>query len=426
MERRQIILLASIGGTILIVLLVVFGVLPGLRHSAPPPVELNVWGVEDSRDIWQVFFEPLRKSLPYISINYTQFPENTYESILLDRLAAGMGPDIFYMKNSWILRHRDKIFPLPQGTEFSIRDFQDTFVDIASSDLITEDGIILGLPLYVDTLALFYNKDLFNAAGIAQAPRDWNEIISATQKLSRANPTGAIIQSGIALGTGRNVRHAFEILSALIMQNGDPIVERLTHSVSLKDEAAAALDFYTSFANPRRVNYSWNSLMPNSLDAFVEGKTAMMIGFASDISKIRAKNPRLNFDTVPLPQPKGASIPITFGSYYFPAVSKLSPNRMAAWQFIFFLTSRDGAKLYLEKSGRPPARRDLVAGTTPPVEIEPFWKQTLVAKSWLVPDESRVRALFEDVIESIVSGRSSLNDGFQRLKGQLGLLMPPL
>lgn len=424
MEKRQIILFGSIGAAVLILLLVVFGILPGFKPSAPTPAALEMWGVADSGDVWQGVLEPLREALPHISVNYTQFPEEAYETILINRLAAGTGPDIFYLKNSWILKHGDKIFPLPPGTQFSVRDFQQTFVDVASADLITEEGVILGLPLYVDTLALFYNKDLFNAAGIAQAPKDWDEILAVTQKLSRANPVGAISQSGIALGTGRNVRHALEILSALMMQNGESIVDRRSRAVVLQDPARDALDFYTSFANPRRANYSWNSLMPNSLDAFAEGKTAMMLGFASDIAKIRAKNPRLNFDVVSLPQPKGSAIPLTYGSYYFPAVSKLSPNRAAAWQFLFFITSRDMSQLYLEKTGRPPARRDLVARPAPSAELEPFWKQTLVAKSWLIPDEPRVRTLFEDVIESIVSGRSSLSEGFSRLRGQVELLMP--
>jgi len=428
MEKRQLIVIGSIAGAILILLLIIFGILPGLKPSKPTPVSLEFWGFGDDADVWREIIFNFSAKFPHIEVTYRRFPEERYEDTLVNSIASGIGPDVFMFKNSWITKHKQKIYPLPPEFQYSLRNFQQTFVDIASQDLITQDGQILGMPIFVDTLVLFYNKDMLNAAGIASPPRDWDEVVQISQAITQTTPVGTILRSGIAMGAAKNVSHAFEILSALLMQQGDTIVDRQSGQVSLGEKTQAVLDFYTSFTDRRRSNYSWNALMPNSLDAFASEQTAMAIGFMSDIQRIRTKNPRLNFDAVPLPQNKGSQIPVTYGSYFFPAVSKLSlkgkAGWQAAWQFVLFISSREAAAQYSKNAGRPPARRDLVALGAPSSELDAFWKQTLTARSWAIPDEKAVRRLFEDVIESIVTGASSPQEAVNLLRGQLGLLMP--
>ena len=175
MEKRQLIVIGSIGGVVLILLLIVFGILPGLRSARPVPVSLEFWGFGDDVEVWREIILSFHEKLPHIEVTYHRFPEETYEETLVNRLAAGTGPDVFMLKNSWVTKHKDKIYPMPPGTEYSVREFQQNFVDVASQDLLTQDGQILGMPIFVDTLALFYNKDLLNAAGIASPPKDWDE-----------------------------------------------------------------------------------------------------------------------------------------------------------------------------------------------------------------------------------------------------------
>lgn len=412
MSRPQ---LLTIGIIIFAAVLLLVGLFLGRKPSSPQPASLEIWGVEDEADPWKEIAENFRGTHPEITVNYRRFAKEGYEETLVNRLAEGRGPDIFYLKNSWIVKHRDKITPLPQRTfRFSIKELDEQFADIAAEDLITDKGDIMGLPLYVDTLALYYNKDIFNAAGIASPPRDWEEVSEVSRTLTKTAPAGGILRSGIALGTSRNVEHALEIISALSLQENGEIISG----------AGAALERYTSFANPRNRNYSWNSRLPNSLDAFAEGTAAMAIGFAADQKRIAAKNPHLNFGVTPFPQIRGAQKSLAYGGYFFPAVSKSSRSAQAAWQFLLFASSRQGAKIYLEKTGRPPARRDLIAlkGAVPAAEL--FAKQALVAKSWPIPDEQAVRRLFEEAVESAVSGFETPNQAARKLGDKLKLLLP--
>src|SRR5207253_1111406 len=95
---------------------------------------------------------------PNVQIQYTEQDIASYESDLIDALASGQGPDIFSINNSWLPKYIDKIAAAPDKT-FTYKDYRDTFVDTAVQDF-TKDNKIYGTALSVDSLALYYNKDI--------------------------------------------------------------------------------------------------------------------------------------------------------------------------------------------------------------------------------------------------------------------------
>ncbi len=428
MKQSNPVLISVLGGIVIVVVLIMiaFGVLPGGREDRQQQVTLEFWGIDDP-SFWtgNDFADGLRDALPHIMVNYQRFDEATYETTLLDRIAAGTGPDIFVLKNSWIERHRDKIFPLPQERlGLTHRDFRARFPDGIGAQMVTAEGAIIGAPLYLDSLVLFYNKDIFNIAGIALPPATWDEVISTSQKLTTLTSIGDVIKSGIALGTSKNVEHAFEIVSALILQGGDQIIDPVQRTVALSDAAAAAFVFYASFADPTKKNVSWSSRMPNSIEAFAEGKTAMMIGFASDIQRIAARNPHLNLGIVPFPQQKNTTAPLTYASYFFPTVSKLSRHPYEAWQFLTYMSLGTGAELYAKGVQRPAARRDLIGRGAPTDELEAFYRQSLIARSWRIPSEASAERLFGDAIDAVGARSSDFQRVMLTLRQQLQLTIP--
>lgn len=409
----------------IVVLLLIMGIIffLGKKPSTPAPAALEFWGVGDDEEVWAGTLAAFQEKYPYISLTYRQFTGENYEENLINSLAEGRGPDIFMLKNSWALKHKDKVYPLPQNLlKVSVQDFKKTFVDVAAHDIITKDNRILGLPTYIDTLALFYNRDLLNAGGIAQVPDTWEKLADSSQKITRLTPAGDIQRSGIALGSTKNIEHAYETILALMLQNGDPITNAEEELV-FGPKAGEAVRFYTSFADSSKKNYSWNSRLKNSLQEFAEGTVAMVYGFSSDILRVRAKNPHLSFSVASLPQPSVGSVPATYATYFFPAVSKFSQNPEAAWSFVIFAASRDGVSPYLEATSRAPARRDIISAGAPNEELTVFYRQALVAKSWLSPDEKATRLLFDNTLELIL-GKTAPEEALRQLREQLQLLLP--
>lgn len=418
------------GGLIVLVffaILILSGV--GLKKKETFRADLEMWGFQNEV-FWKDFIS--KKSGPVIegiTVKYREIPEEEYESALINALAEGTGPDIFMLEDSQIFKHKNKIEPLKNigGAEnpstMSVENFKNTFVDAIHTSLIGTNGEILGVPLFLDTLALFYNKDSLNSANIPNTPQTWNEFMADAEKMSEVSPVGDIIESGAALGEASNIEHFADIISALIFQSGAEIIDYkkpeslINVGISEKQEdgtiktvipAEKALSFYTSFANPKKGNYSWNKGKPNSLNAFTAGDTAMFIGFAKDIPLIKAKNPHLNFGVSPFPQPKGAKIKINYGRFDFLAVSRLSKKKDASQAYILYITSKEPNADYLLKSGLPPARRDLI-NPSPKIsaELRVFYSQSLSAKSWPKPDKNQVNLIFKDMVEFLTAKRYS-------------------
>lgn len=424
MNQTQSIIFFVIAGIIIILTSIFLGILPGRKSPAPAKATIEIWGLGERDDIWRDAINSFQEKNKNLTIRYVRLDARTYEKTLINSLAASRGPDIFMLKNSWILKHQNKIYPLPQVLfNFFPRDFRRVFVDAVSDDLTVGDAII-GLPLFIDTLALFYNKDIFNAAGIAIPPQDWDEVIERSRELTKVSQTGDIITSGLAMGTSQNTERSFEILSALVLQAGDPIVNLQRNSVELSNLGKNAFSFYTSFANPSHINFSWNNRMPSSFDAFAEGKAAMVMGLAEDLERIRAKNPHINIGVYPFPQLKNAKTFASYSNYFFPTVSKQSKNPEAAWQFITFVTLGEGLTSYLKESHRPAVRRDLLAAGTKDAELDIFYRQALIARGWPIPDEEITRSIFSTAIDSVVSRSATTHEALTKLQDQLRQLLP--
>jgi len=194
---------------------------------------------------------------------------------------------------------------MPDSEKY-IDSFKSNFVDVAKDDFV-EDNQIYAMPLYCDTLALFYNKDLFNQSGLTSPPETWTELIDYVDYLTRQDSNGNITQSAIALGRSKNpggINRSSDILTLLMMQAGinlfDKTSQRATFSSNQK--SSDVLDFYTQFALAGSKAYTWNSTMDYSVDSFRSGKTAMMINYSYWKNQLKDDSPKLNFDTASVPQ----------------------------------------------------------------------------------------------------------------------------
>src|SRR3989344_3126327 len=332
----------------------------GAIKEATKPIALNYWRVTDGPDAFSELIKDYRAIHPNISINYRQLRLDEYEKELLNALAEDRGPDIFSIHQSDLASYKTKINPLPKeitlpvletkGTikketivvlkksaTISLRSLRERFTDQVYKDVVQADPkgelMVYGLPLAMDTLALFVNRDLLNAAGLASSPKTWEEFQQAVKKMTRIDKTGKIVQSAAALGLAKNVERAADIVLLLMMQNGSVITDNAGRATfnqipeSLRslgvNPAVQALRFYTDFANPETEVYTWNKDMPNSLESFILGKTAFFFGYAYHLPLVKARAPKLNLSIVKVPQIAG-NPEINFANYWVETVSKKS------------------------------------------------------------------------------------------------------
>jgi len=417
---------------ILIMLIIIFKGIGGSVNVGSASLEF--WGVFDEKEYYQGAIESFNAKYPGVKITYKGFTYEEYETQLVNAFAAGRGPDIWLLHNTWLPRHKDKILPLPEEIQkdkempMTPEDFKDQFVDVTEKDLLS-DGQIYALPIYVDTLALFYNRDLFNTNGITQPPKTWEEVNSITEKITKIDQDNNINQSSIAMGTAENINRSTDIVSLLMLQSGVPLASDDQSGVNFsafvdgKNVGQAALEYYTDFANPRKRIFTWNDQMPYSVDAFREGNTAMMLNYSHQIKILREQSPRLNFDIASMPQVSGSRESINYANYWAPTVSKNSKNPTEAWKFLVHLSSKDGAISYINSSNRPPARNDLIDLVRNDPDLGVFSVQALSAKSWYQIDNKIIEKILAQMINDVNFGRRSIKDALDYAGSQINILM---
>lgn len=423
MKRPQLLIFGVIAVVVLIALGLLTGILPGLRQtgSQSQPFTLEIWGTGDPSELWQEIANTYRESQPGATITYQAKDPERYETELVNALASGTGPDIFFLPDEWIEKHRDKIRPLPDATlVYQRKNLDAVFADGLVPAMAGPQGELLGVPLAFDTLALFYNRDYFNSANIPQPPDTWEALTESVKQLTKYTEVGSIRRSGVAIGRATNVDHAADILLALIYQSGGGVIDESRRVSALSGERTRAIiSFLAAFTDPAKKTYTWSAASGGSLDAFARGDAAMAFGLARDVKRVAAANPQLNFAVAPLPQQAGSDVEVHYGRFTLLTVSRLSKNTDDAWRFLLWLEERGIQKTYIDALGLPPARRDLAKSKAPREYLVTFYDQVLSARTLPILGNGWLAPILNDMLESAVSRRFSVEQAVTRAANEI-------
>lgn len=409
LRKPQAIILSAVIVIVIVFGLMYLGILPGLRQQELQPVTLNFWGVGDDSPTFGEILSDYQQLHPNVRINYRRFDEANYEQTLLNALAANEKVDIIMFKNSWLPKHFDKVVPLPSealakdGSSLSFTDFQNLYPTVAIQDFAPEK-IIYALPLYIDTLAMFYNRDIFDSKAVALPPKNWSEAQSLSKKVK------------VGMGaSNRIMANASDLLNILFIQSGAPMVDQNFTRAQFAADGEGALSFYTQFKYPSKLY---------SFDSFANGETAITFGYHDQIKELLDRNPFLPLKIAPLPRPTASVQNTNWAKYYGLAVSRNSNVPNEAWQFILFLAANPiESEKYLAKSGHPPALRSLINKKIDDPDMGVFTQQSLSARSYPQIDDNFIRNTFTDMIESVTSGQFSPYSAVVRAESEITRLI---
>jgi multiple sugar transport system substrate-binding protein len=421
MNIAKILIIGSVTLLIVFVFLIYLGVIPGLKFQFRniPPSDIEIWGVFDDSDAISPLIQAFQVKNPSVTISYRKKSIQNYEKELVRAFAVGKGPDIFMINNSWLGRYKDLLYPAPQKI-ISLSDFQRDFVDVARKDFI-DNGIIYGMPLYVDTLALYYNVDLFNSAGLINPPKDWDEFEKYSKILTKKTVSGDILVSGSAMGSGKNILNSVDILSLLMLQKGSKLSDDKGRIIFDNEPGAIkAFNFYTKFAKPESNSYSWSQNFPNdSQDMFAQGRAAMMFGYSYARNNILRKAPRLRFGISYMPQIKNSILKKNYADYWGYGVYVKSAYSEAAWSFLKFLSEPKNAGFYLSSIKSPASQKSILFTQQNNPKLAVFADQALTADSWLQLNSDIIKNILEDMIDSQVVSEQSANIALRKAAAEI-------
>lgn len=430
------------GISLLAIFLITSGAVCKNQGDPPQSVTLNYWTVFNDQEDLKPLIAAYNAVYPQVKINVRRLTPEEYEDKLIESWAEGIGPDIFSVQNSHVGKFQDFIEPMPaslamvatQADGKNVQYVPQTIRTISTQQLsslfpqvVFDDAVLLhkgnsddkatekifGLPYSLDTLALYYNKDMLSQAKIALPADTWEQFVEHVPKLTLVDVDNNIIQSGAALGTSNNVPNMFDIVSILMMQNGATMSNgnRVVFDGADSEQrdyfpGQQAVDFYTSFANEDVEWYTWNADQPDALEAFINGETAYFLGYHYQLNQIQNESGNMNFDIAPLPQ-VDINNDISYANYWLETVSINSKHPNEAWAFVEMVTTDQAiSQQYLDATERPAALKTLIQQQQEDYILSIFANQSLTAESWYTGQEPAVaEEEFANMISAINEDR---------------------
>lgn len=363
------------------------------KAASDGSTQLNMWVHEtDSNEgqLYKALIEEFNAAHEgKITVTLTQIPRNGdaggYDDKINAAITTGNMPDVFTVDGPTVAANAESGVILPIDQYFTEEDKKDFNPDIIEQG--TYKGQLYTVAAMDSSVLLFYNKDLFEAAGItaasAENPWTWDELYDAAKKLTTSDVYGLNLGN---LGTlDEWITFAFlpMVQSAggnIISEdgttvdgylNGQPVKDAVTYMKKLVDDGVV-------------------SAIPEDKQ-FESGKAAMILSGSWAPSGFR-DYPELDWGAMPYPVCKeGAAAYSPCGSWCF-AMSKdcKEENRDAAGELLQFLSSKDSCKRMYEANSMPPARQSATA------EIAEFGEEPLSVMAYQLQNTASARPRTEN------------------------------
>lgn len=419
------IVLVSTFGAVAVAGVLIFALAVG-NNAASTVGDVEIWGTLDGTSFNTVIRQALEKDTRLSHVVYVQKDEDKFITELTNALASGTGPDLALIPHDYAYSQASKLIPIPAAS-LSTTQFENIFIEGANPFVLPATGIV-AVPLAVDPLVLYWNKDLMGTAGYAKPPVYWDELQGIAHTVTAREADGSIEKSAIDFGEYRNVNNAKSIIGLLILQAGGEVTTydqagKLIPALSPKtgvvtQSTPSAIRFYTGFADPSQNDYTWSRSLPEARQAFAAGDLALYVGRASEAPTITRINPNLNYAIAPIPQIRGATAAVDTGTVYGFAVPRAAKNPTGAFTVAAILTAADVSQKLSIALGIPSARREVLA--LPAEGNDPlFNKQAIIVRNWVDPDPVQTNAIFQGMIENTTSGALLLSEAIQRADQEL-------
>lgn len=268
---------------------------------------------------------------------------------ILTATTSGQGPDVLNIGNTWSASLQSSGALLPfDAKNFDSIGGKSRFVDSALGSTGVQGQDPAAVPLYSMAYALYYNKKMFQDAGIAKPPTTWDEVAAAGKKLSKDGKWGIGVE-------GSNLSNNIHQVFVLAKQHGADFFTADGKADFTSDGAVAAVKQYVDLMATEKIVAPGNAeyAQNQSLSDFAKDKTGMVLWqTASATFKSQGMNED-EWGVAPAPVPSGTpgtgeqTNSMVAGINL--AVFKNTKNLDGSLKFVKFMTS-DKEQVLLNKT----------------------------------------------------------------------------
>lgn len=395
--------------------------LAGCGRSNSHGVTLEFWTIGREGEAVTHLLPAFEKAHPDIHVRIQQIPLTAAHEKLLTAYAGGSLPDLTQIGNTWIPEFAalHALEPLNARVAHSgvIRE-DDYFASAWATNRI--DGVLYGIPWYVDTRLLFYRVDLLRDAGFDAPPRDWAEWqaqMHAIRAKSGDKRWGALLPT-----------NEYDQLLALALQQHVPLLRDGGRYGNFQSAGfKRTLAFYVGLFKRGDVPPYTNVQVTNPWQAFGRGDFVFYLSGPWNIGEFRKRLPaprQPEWSTAQLPGPDGPGDSVTYGSSL--VIPRSSRHKDAAWTLIEYLSRPDVQVHFYELLGDLPARRS--PWENPALKNDPklhAFREQLehMRPAPQVPEWEQIVNMMQDVAARAIAGQLTIDQATAQMDAQADTIL---
>lgn len=339
-------------------------------------------------------------------------PSPNHPLTMQTAFASGDYANVFYVDSSalpdWV---EAGVIDVGEGKIENPEGFYESLLDV-----FTYDGILYCPPKDFSTMALQYNKDLFDAAGLDYPTPDWTweDLEAAAEALT--DPEAGVIGLVTPLELPRFLPFLYQAGGAIFDEEGNYVFD--------SEAARQAVEFYAGFSQegiggaPSAVDAGWGG------EAFGEGRAAMAMEGNWVINFLLQNYPELNWGITEMPAGPAGEATMAFTVCY--GVGAQNENLEESWQLVNFLTNEAGQEATAEVSFGPMPTREGAAEeyietwgpraeglAFDPADIDAFVVGADYSYRWQLPVGWNAWAdTFNTQLQNVAAGNATIDDLF--------------
>jgi len=317
-------------------------------------IEWYNYATPEFLDLYQKYLIPeFERTHPHIKIRLNSSLGDTgYDAKLLTLIAGKIPPDLVHVtqQNFPFYAVKDILLDLTPLTksdrEFHINDYFERVLEG-----MRYQGKLLGLPSDFSTIALVYNKDMFDKYGVPYPDEtwDWNKFLWAAKKLTRdTDGDGVIDQFGFV-----NINSYNRWPAWVWMAGGDILTADMKKCLMDDPRSIRGMKFYVNLSIKEHVAPTATQTLGQSFEEMFMAERAAMIADSRYAYKVFSKGMNFRWDVAHMP--KGPACRATTFIWGGNCILKSTKHPKEAWEFLKFLSGYEGAILNVKAGNAFPA-----------------------------------------------------------------------
>jgi len=311
---------------------------------------VRFWGVgREGEAAVEVAREFMREN-PSIRVDVQRLPWTAAHEKLLTAFAGDALPDLCQLGNTWVpefeaLNALEPLDAFVSATQLPVSDF---FPGVFEANRI--DGVLYGVPWYVDTRLLYYRTDMLRDAGFPEPPQtwsEWSEMLAAIKRMVGPRRYSVLLP----------LNEFEQLLVFALQQPGELLRDNGRYGNFRSADFRRALEFYYGMFERQWAPRMTNTQVSNVWDEFGNGLFAFYMSGPWNIAEFKKRLPdRLQDDwmTAPVPGPEGPGVSSAGGASL--VIFKSSRLKEQAWKFAQYLSSVDTQRRFYQRTGDLPPR----------------------------------------------------------------------